>query len=189
MYQVEDEPVETIHLYVVREGQLRPSLIPVLMSILALSLVIAVGVLVPPPAAGTARLPPCSGCPPALDRFHHYRCGHADWGTDLPRYQSHRSVDHHERLDSRTTCTRRHDGDGKQWSCCGHDRKRGCASRQRHNLRDRLHHRAGSHAGREGQHARLCSPGGVWSLVVSEERTRFYRRARRLSHPYHDATG
>lgn len=47
MYQVEDEPVETIHLYVVREGQLRPSLIPVLMSILALSLVIAVGVLVP----------------------------------------------------------------------------------------------------------------------------------------------
>ncbi len=51
MYRVEDEPieepVETIHLYVVREGQERPSLLPVLISVLALSLLIAVGVLVP----------------------------------------------------------------------------------------------------------------------------------------------
>ena len=47
MYQVEDEPMETIHLYVVREGQERPSMLPVLISILVLSLLIAVGVLVP----------------------------------------------------------------------------------------------------------------------------------------------
>ena len=47
MYQVEDEPMETIHLYVVREGQEHPSLIPVIFSILALSLLIACGVLTP----------------------------------------------------------------------------------------------------------------------------------------------
>src|SRR5579859_1645689 len=51
MYDMEDEPVaeplETIHLYVVREGQERPSLLPVLISIMALSLLIAIGVLIP----------------------------------------------------------------------------------------------------------------------------------------------
>lgn len=45
MYQVEDEPIETIHLYVVREGEKRPSLIPVIVSIFALSILIAIGVL------------------------------------------------------------------------------------------------------------------------------------------------
>lgn len=47
MYQVEDEPVETIHLYVVREGDKRPSLIPVIISVLALSILIAIGVSIP----------------------------------------------------------------------------------------------------------------------------------------------
>lgn len=47
MYQVEDEPVETIHLYVVREGQKRPSIIPVLISVFALSLLIAIGIVTP----------------------------------------------------------------------------------------------------------------------------------------------
>ncbi|MGH2495180.1 MAG: baseplate J/gp47 family protein [Ktedonobacteraceae bacterium] len=47
MYQVEDEPMETIHLYVVREGEKRPSLIPIILSIVVLSLLIAVGTLVP----------------------------------------------------------------------------------------------------------------------------------------------
>jgi len=47
MYQVEDEPVETIHLYVVREGEKRPSLMPVILSVLALSILIAIGVLTP----------------------------------------------------------------------------------------------------------------------------------------------
>src|SRR5579859_7069084 len=54
MYQVEDEPqatdeqpIETIHLYVVREGQNRPSLVPVLISILALFILIAIGILTP----------------------------------------------------------------------------------------------------------------------------------------------
>jgi len=47
MYQVEDEPMETIHLYVVREGEKRPSLMPVIISVLALSLLIAIGVLTP----------------------------------------------------------------------------------------------------------------------------------------------
>lgn len=51
MYDMQDEPVaeplETIHLYVVREGQVRPSLLPVLISVVALSLLIAIGVLVP----------------------------------------------------------------------------------------------------------------------------------------------
>jgi hypothetical protein len=47
MYQVEDEPIETIHLYVVREGDKHPSLIPVIISVLALSFLIAIGVLSP----------------------------------------------------------------------------------------------------------------------------------------------
>jgi len=47
MYQVDDEPIETIHLYVVREGEKRPSLIPVIIAILALSILIAIGVLTP----------------------------------------------------------------------------------------------------------------------------------------------
>jgi hypothetical protein len=51
MYDMEDEPVaeplETIHLYVVREGPERPSLLPVFMSLVALSLLIAIGVLTP----------------------------------------------------------------------------------------------------------------------------------------------
>jgi Baseplate J-like protein len=47
MYQVEDEPIETIHLYVVREGVKRPSLIPVIISVFALSILIAIGVFTP----------------------------------------------------------------------------------------------------------------------------------------------
>src|SRR5579859_7092004 len=51
MYDMQDEavaePLETIHLYVVREGQARPSLLPVLISVIALSLLVAIGVLVP----------------------------------------------------------------------------------------------------------------------------------------------
>ncbi|MGH2495969.1 MAG: baseplate J/gp47 family protein [Ktedonobacteraceae bacterium] len=45
MYQVDDEPMETIHLYVVREGQERPSLLPVFISLIALSLLLAIGIL------------------------------------------------------------------------------------------------------------------------------------------------
>ncbi|MGH2493793.1 MAG: baseplate J/gp47 family protein [Ktedonobacteraceae bacterium] len=45
MYQVEDEPIETIHLYVVREGDKKPSLVPVIISMLTLSFLIAIGVL------------------------------------------------------------------------------------------------------------------------------------------------
>src|ERR1700719_3011770 len=47
MYKVDDEPIDTIHLYVVREGDKRPSLLPVLISVFALSILIAIGVLTP----------------------------------------------------------------------------------------------------------------------------------------------
>ena len=51
MYDMQDEPMveplETIHLYVVREGQDHSSLLPVLISILALSLLVAIGILTP----------------------------------------------------------------------------------------------------------------------------------------------
>ena len=60
MYQVEDEPIETIHLYVVREGQKRPSLVPVILSLLALSFLVAFCVLVPyqqPELRKTLRIP------------------------------------------------------------------------------------------------------------------------------------
>ncbi|HLX55786.1 MAG TPA: hypothetical protein VKR83_02060 [Ktedonobacteraceae bacterium] len=44
---MEDEPIKTVHLYVVREGDTRPSLIPVIISLCALSLLVAIGVLAP----------------------------------------------------------------------------------------------------------------------------------------------
>lgn len=47
MHQVEDEPMETIHLYVVREGEKRPSLTGIIISVFALSILIAIGVLTP----------------------------------------------------------------------------------------------------------------------------------------------
>lgn len=60
MYQVEDEPIETIHLYVMREEAPRPSLLPIVLSLLVLVAVIAVGVLVPsqqPEIRTTLRIP------------------------------------------------------------------------------------------------------------------------------------
>lgn len=60
MYRVEDEPIETIHLYVVREGQKRPSLVPVIISLLALSFLVSFCVLVPyqqPELRKTIRIP------------------------------------------------------------------------------------------------------------------------------------
>src|SRR5713101_3128316 len=47
MYQVEDEPVETIHLYVVREEPTKPSLTGIILSVIALSFLVAIGVLTP----------------------------------------------------------------------------------------------------------------------------------------------
>ena len=52
MYQVDDEPtttepVETIHLYVVREGQTRPSIAPVIISVITLCFLIAIGIRTP----------------------------------------------------------------------------------------------------------------------------------------------
>ena len=60
MYQVEDEPIETIHLYVVREGQKRPSLVHVIISLFALSFLVAFSILVPyqqPEIRKTIRIP------------------------------------------------------------------------------------------------------------------------------------
>lgn len=48
MSQVEDEPMETIHLYMVREGDKRPSWLPVIISLIALSSLVAIGILTPP---------------------------------------------------------------------------------------------------------------------------------------------
>jgi hypothetical protein len=66
MYQVEDDPkaddqpIETIHLYVVREGEKHPSLVPVILSILALALLLVVGIITPyepPQERTTIRVP------------------------------------------------------------------------------------------------------------------------------------
>ncbi len=42
-----DEEMETIHLYVMREPESRPSIFPIIVSVLALSILIAIGVLTP----------------------------------------------------------------------------------------------------------------------------------------------
>lgn len=67
MFQVEDDsqaaadqPIETIHLYVVREGDTKPSLVPVIFSTLALFILIAVGMRIPyqqPQERTTIRVP------------------------------------------------------------------------------------------------------------------------------------
>jgi hypothetical protein len=46
MFDVDDEPVETLHIYVVRE-EAKPPLLPIFLSVLALSLLVAFGVLSP----------------------------------------------------------------------------------------------------------------------------------------------
>ncbi len=47
MHQVDDEPIETLHIYLEREQPPRPSLLPLILSVVALSLLIAIGVLSP----------------------------------------------------------------------------------------------------------------------------------------------
>ncbi len=47
MFEVEDEPTETLHIYVVREEAPKPSLLPIFLSVVALSLLVAFGVLSP----------------------------------------------------------------------------------------------------------------------------------------------
>lgn len=47
MFEVDDEPVETLHVYIVREHEPRPSLVPVIISLLTLSLIVTIGVLSP----------------------------------------------------------------------------------------------------------------------------------------------
>ena len=46
MQTVDDEPIETLHIYVVRE-EVKPSLLPIFLSVVALSLLVAFGVLSP----------------------------------------------------------------------------------------------------------------------------------------------
>lgn len=60
MQAVEDEPIETIHLYVYREEAPRPQLLPIALSTLILLAVIAVSVLIPyqqPEIRTTLRIP------------------------------------------------------------------------------------------------------------------------------------
>jgi len=47
MHQVDDAPIETLHIYLEREQPPRPSLLPIFLSVLALSILIAIGVLSP----------------------------------------------------------------------------------------------------------------------------------------------
>jgi Baseplate J-like protein len=47
MFQVDDEPVETLHIYVVREAAPKPSLLPIVLSVSAFLILVVVGVLSP----------------------------------------------------------------------------------------------------------------------------------------------
>lgn len=47
MFEVEDEPTETLHIYVVREAAPTPSLLPIVLSVVALLTLVAVSVLSP----------------------------------------------------------------------------------------------------------------------------------------------
>jgi hypothetical protein len=47
MFEVDDEPIETLHIYIEREQPPRPSLLPLVLSVLALSILIAIGLTAP----------------------------------------------------------------------------------------------------------------------------------------------
>src|SRR6266699_1939744 len=47
MFQVDDKPVETLHVYVVREAAPKPSLLPIVLSVSAFFILVIVGVLSP----------------------------------------------------------------------------------------------------------------------------------------------
>src|SRR6266702_1522251 len=47
MFQVDDKPVETLHIYVVREAAPKPSLLPIVLSVSAFLILVVVGVLSP----------------------------------------------------------------------------------------------------------------------------------------------
>ena len=47
MFQVDDEPIETLHIYLERDAAPRPSLLPVCLSVLAFLILVVVGVLSP----------------------------------------------------------------------------------------------------------------------------------------------
>jgi hypothetical protein len=47
MFEVDDEPTETLHIYVVREAAPKPSLLPIVLSVVALLTIVAVSVLSP----------------------------------------------------------------------------------------------------------------------------------------------
>ena len=47
MLEVDDEPTETLHIYVVREEAPKPSLLPLVLSVLALLILVVIGVLSP----------------------------------------------------------------------------------------------------------------------------------------------
>ncbi len=47
MRQVDDEPMETLHIYIEREQPPHPSLLPIVLSVVALSILIAIGVSAP----------------------------------------------------------------------------------------------------------------------------------------------
>jgi hypothetical protein len=47
MHQVEDEPMETLHIYIEREQPPHPSLLPLFLSVFALSILVAIGILTP----------------------------------------------------------------------------------------------------------------------------------------------
>src|SRR5260370_5468072 len=60
MFDVDDEPIETLHIYLERERPPRPSLLPIFLSVLALSILVAFGVLSPtqqPVTRTTLRVP------------------------------------------------------------------------------------------------------------------------------------
>jgi len=69
MHQVDDEPIQTLHIYLEREQPPRPSLLPIVLSVLALSILIAIGVSSPsqqPEQRASLRVP---AVPAALRTF------------------------------------------------------------------------------------------------------------------------
>ncbi len=48
MFEVDDEPIETLHVYVVREAAPKPSLLPIIISVLALLTLVAISGFSPP---------------------------------------------------------------------------------------------------------------------------------------------
>ena len=102
--QTVDEQPETIHLYVVREEAPKPQLFPIVFSVLALLVLVALAVVVPyqqPVTRAVIRVPAVL----ATEDIYGQGCCYSNWSRTYPSHRRARRADDHQWLDCRAKYT------------------------------------------------------------------------------------